>query len=375
MNETRELRGKQIQPDQIAKVDDSHYTVKSQSSHSIYELMSTEHGWICSCPDHMYRGVPCKHIHAVELSIKMHRTVQDDVVITEVTIDSCKHCNSTNIVKVGIRHNKSGDVQMFNCKDCKRKFSINLGFENMRATPDQITMAMNLFFNGESSRKTAQSLSLTGIQVSYVTIQNWIKKYVSLMDKYLEKITPQVGEAWRTDEIYLKVKGDRKYLFAMLDSETRFWLAQMVSAHKGNDDVSPMFKQAKRTANKVPSTLISDGASNFHHAWEKQYRAKNFLHKDTEHRRHIHLAGDMNNNQMESFNGNTIRFREQATRGIKKPDSPIFRGMQIHHNFIRPHQSLDNDTPADRAGIRILGDNKWKTIIQNASKDLPTLTR
>ena len=58
---------------------------------------------------------------------------------------------------------------------------------------------------------------------------------------------------------------------------------------------------------------------------------------------------------------------EKITRGIKKDDSTIFKGMQIHHNYIRPHQGLDGDTPADRAGIHIMGDNKWKTIIQNAS--------
>ena len=41
--------------------------------------------------------------------------------------------------------------------------------------------------------------------------------------------------------------------------------------------------------------------------------------------------------------------------------------MQIQHNYIRPHQGLDGDTPAERARIRIEGNNKWKTIIQNAS--------
>ena len=237
------------------------------------------------------------------------------------------------------------------------------------ATSDQTTMAMNLYFNGESSRKVAQSLTLTGIKVSYKTIQRWNKKYVDLMDKYLDKITPQVGESWRTDELYLKIKGDRKYLFAMLDSETRFWLVQMVSEHKGNDDVSPMFRNAKRKAKKVPTVLISDGAANFHHAWKDQYRAKNFLHKETEHH-HVHFKGDTNNNQMESFNGNTLRAREKVVRGIKKDDSAILTGMQIHHNYIRPHQGLDGDTPADRAGIRIRGDNKWLTIIQRHDPQL-----
>ena len=67
------------------------------------------------------------------------------------------------------------------------------------------------------------------------------------------------------------------------------------------------------------------------------------------------------------FNGN-IRMREKIVRGIKKDDSAILKGMQLHHNYIRPHQGLDGDTPADRAGIRVMGDNKWKTIIQNAVK-------
>ncbi|MCJ8306752.1 MAG: hypothetical protein HRU07_06865 [Nitrosopumilus sp.] len=55
-------------------------------------------------------------------------------------------------------------------------------------------------------------------------------------------------------------------------------------------------------------------------------------------------------------------------RGLKKVDSPAITGIQLYHNYIRPHMSLDGDIPASRAGIEIKGDNKWLTIIQNASK-------
>ena len=34
---------------------------------------------------------------------------------------------------------------------------------------------------------------------------------------------------------------------------------------------------------------------------------------------------------------------------------------------IRPHMSLDGKTPSV-AGIKVEGDNKWITLIQNASK-------
>jgi hypothetical protein len=42
--------------------------------------------------------------------------------------------------------------------------------------------------------------------------------------------------------------------------------------------------------------------------------------------------------------------------------------MQIFHNYIRPHMGLDGKTPADIAGIEVEGENKWITLIQNASK-------
>ena len=86
----------------------------------------------------------------------------------------------------------------------------------------------------------------------------------------------------------------------------------MVAEHKGNDDVEPMFKDAKRIAGKVPTTLISDKAANFHHTWKTQYKAKNFLHKDTWHINEIAFDGIHHNNQMEIFNGNTVRLREDV---------------------------------------------------------------
>ena len=63
-----------------------------------------------------------------------------------------------------------------------------------------------------------------------------------------------------------------------------------------------------------------------------------------------------------------IRDRERVTRNLKSPDSPILTGMQIFHNYVRPHMALDDKTPADLAGIEVHGENKWLTLIQNASK-------
>ncbi|MFZ0510661.1 MAG: hypothetical protein WAM14_03565, partial [Candidatus Nitrosopolaris sp.] len=100
-------------------------------------------------------------------------------------------------------------------RDCKRYFTINLGFERMRATPQIITSALQLYFTGESFRNVQKFLKLQGVNINHNTIYRWIKKYVTLMKAYLEKITPNVADAWRADELYLKVRGNPKYLFAL----------------------------------------------------------------------------------------------------------------------------------------------------------------
>ena len=62
------------------------------------------------------------------------------------------------------------------------------------------------------------------------------------MQSYLEKITPNVSDAWRADELYLKVKGNPKYLFALMDDQTRFWIAQQVADTKYTSNIRPLFK-------------------------------------------------------------------------------------------------------------------------------------
>ncbi len=183
---------------------------------------------------------------------------------------------------------------------------------------------------------------------------------------YLKGIVPRVSETWRTDEIFMKISGEQKLQYSMLDHETRFMITQYMANTKGTENVTPMFREAMMITDKIPTTLISDGAPNFHKAWKENYKAKNFLWKDTEHIRHIHMKGDKNNNRMERLNG-TIRDREVSYRGIKKMNSPLFDGFQIYYNFSKKHGGIGNKTPAEMAKIEVDGANKWKTIIQNAS--------
>ena len=152
-------------PKQVVRFDDLHYTVRSQSSNQVYEIVSTERGWSCACPDHVYRDVCCKYIHAVEISLKIRKKVEQATIIKEISVDCCKFCSSDRITKKGIKKTKHGDFQQFRCKDCGRRFIQNFGFERMRATPQAITITMNLYFNGESTRGAARSIRKSPLSV------------------------------------------------------------------------------------------------------------------------------------------------------------------------------------------------------------------
>lgn len=78
------------------------------------------------------------------------------------------------------------------------------------------------------------------------------------MGIYLSTITPQIGEKWHADEVWLKVKGDRKFLFAMIDHDTRFWIAQEVADSKFKRDAQSLLKMGKEVTKKIPSVFVTD---------------------------------------------------------------------------------------------------------------------
>jgi putative transposase len=357
----REERGLKIanKESQITRIEENFYTVLSQSGNGEYAVSMVDREWLCECPDNKYRHVKCKHIFAVEFSLKMREQVRENLAIQPLSTTNCIFCGSENIVKNAVRHNKYGDIQRYLCKTCGKRFSINIGFEKMKASPQIITSAMQLYFTGESLRNVQKFLKLQGVKVSHVAILKWIRKYIRLMENYLEKIKPNVSDTWRADELYVKVRGNMKYLFAMMDDETRFWIAQEVAETKTKHDARALFFRAKRLMGKQPKTLITDGLPTYSVACEQVF-------DEATHVRHITLKGDRNNNKMERLNGE-IRDREKTMRGLKKRRTTVLRGYQIYHNYIRPHEALDGKTPAEACGMRIKGNNKWLTLIQNAS--------
>lgn len=254
---TRETRGLLIAlGNQIRRINASTYKVKSQNGNGWYLVVKQEDVWKCECPDHYYRGVKCKHIWAVEFSLVLRERVVSQNFGLEGLCpapEACKFCGSTNIIKRGVKRHKHGAVQQYGCKDCGKRFVINVeGFHKAEYNPKVITLVLDLYFKGVSLRKIADHIKqFYGLQVHHTTILRWIQKYVELMKAYVDESKPQVGGVWHVDEMTVKVNGEYKWLWNLMDNDTRFLLAVQISKRREIEDARKVFREAKQRA-KMP---------------------------------------------------------------------------------------------------------------------------
>jgi transposase-like protein len=386
----RELRGLAIlsQPNTIIQTGKNQWDVRSQSKDEYYTVTKTFvkgrdkqhiHEWSCTCPDHTTRDVICKHIYAVQFSLKLktdievHSTEQQIERISPVI--SCPYCKSANVISRGKRKNQKGEVQVYGCKDCQRRFTKELGFNRMKHTPESITLALDLYFKGMSDRKIVDHLKqFHKVSVVHTTVLRWIKKYLALLGKYAEKNKVNVGNIWHSDEttVFIKKEDEKRYfqwIWNVMDAKTRYLLACQVTEERFVGDARKALKQAKDVTYVRPDAIVTDGLQAYKQAIVDEFYDIRAPIKNP----HIRLKDfetKPNNNILERLNG-TFRERTKVMRSL---DSSIgamefAAGMQTYYNYIRPHQGINGLTPAEMAGIQIdLTGNRWMTMIGLAVK-------
>ena len=210
-------------PGYCSQLDKTTFSVRSQTDHEKrYNVSITENGLVCECPDHQDRKSDCKHIKIVLDVMKKNQCYRNNTfkIMERAKLKKYKFCDSGNIKKWGVRKTKNGEVQRFKCLDCKKRFSTNFGFEKKQFDESIITQTMQIYYSKMSVRRIADHFEMIGIDVSFKTIYNWISQYSEMTSKYLDSIVPRVGDWFRADEVWVKIAGEQKYLFASMDDDT-----------------------------------------------------------------------------------------------------------------------------------------------------------
>jgi len=355
----RAIRGYAIiaKGDTITQLDENTFAVPSQHGNGLYQVTRLDSGWACTCPDHVYRKVECKHICAVKFWLMLRERLsrsQDSV--------KCKWCGSISIIKYGHEAGK----QVYKCRSCDSKFVLDDGFKRLKYDPKIITATLDLYFKGVSLRKISDHLrQFYGLNINFSTLYKWIKRYVEVMEKYVNSLVPEISGTLYADEMMVKVGGKWKWLWSIMDEDTRFLLASQISTNREINDARRLFQKAKeRLKGQRVEEVVTDGLRAYQDAFKKEFFT---LRKPrTEHIRHVRLAGEINDNLIERFQG-TRRERDKVLRGMKIDEAPIREGFDIYYNFIRPHMALNGGTPSEKANINLsLDQNRWLSLLRQS---------
>ena len=60
-----------------------------------------------------------------------------------------------------------------------------------------------------------------GIALAHTTILRWVQRYMPEFEKRCNRYARPVGDSWRADETYIKVRGQWVYLYLAVDKQSR----------------------------------------------------------------------------------------------------------------------------------------------------------
>jgi Transposase and inactivated derivatives len=277
---------------------------------------------------------------------------------------NCKKCDSSKVVKIG----KRDGVQRYKCKECNFRFLENDNFGRMRSQKHIIAVAIGFYFDGMSVRKIQEQIRyIFKVDVSQVTIHNWITKYSNLVYDYVSSLKVEFGDKWHVDETAIKIKGEQKWFWEIIDEDTRFMVAGHLSHTRTNKDCTILFEDAANRAINNPEFIFSDGCFAYRKPFNKVFYER--CNKSTQLIQNVGINSRRHNNLVERLHG-SLKDMLRARRGLDSMDKTrlLLKGWFVHYNFLRPHSALKGKTPAQVAGVDIDVSNKWESLIEQATK-------
>jgi transposase-like protein len=70
-----------------------------------------------------------------------------------------------------------------------------------------------------SYRQLEEMMQERGVVVDHSTLNRWVIKYASQIEKHFRLRRRPAGKSWRLDETYIKVKGEWQYLYRAVDRD------------------------------------------------------------------------------------------------------------------------------------------------------------
>lgn len=248
-----------------------------------------------------------------------------------------KKCNHSLFI---IKPNSIDDVSSSNLLG-------KTNFKRLRFPIFVVMQALMLFYVANSpARKISRFLFLAfNIKVSHVTICKWVKCFAPIFQQKSFDFNSDLdfnSDEWHIDETVIKVNGQKFWVWFVIDSETRFIISFHISQLRSEENAAITLFNASKSGK--PSSIVSDRLPGYNISVKSAF-------PDLKHIKVQSFADDITNNLIESFN-KTFKSWYKSKLGFKSFNSAnnmIFMFVYFY-NFIIPHSSLSNLSPAQVAG-------------------------
>ena len=154
-----------------------------------------------------------------------------------------------------------------------------------------------------------------GIDVSYDTIRRWIVKFGPTIARGLRRRQSQPGDIWHLDDVVVKIKGRKFWLWCALDPNSVV-LDEILQRRRDKKAMKCLLYRFMKKQGRTPKRFITDKLRSYG-------AAKREIAPGVEHRSHKDLNNRAENSHL------PFRKRERAMQGYRSPGS-LQRFLSIH---------------------------------------------
>jgi putative transposase len=174
-----------------------------------------------------------------------------------------------------------------------------------------------------SFRDVEELLAKRGIIVSYESIRQWCRKFGPEYARKLKRRQGRLGDVWHLDEVFVKIRGERHYLWRAVDQDGDV-IDILVQRYRNARAAKRFFRKLLKGQGSAPWRLVTDKL--------KSYGAAHRMTMPSV----AHDTGQYANNRAEVSHQPT-RQQERLMRGFKSAGQAQ-RFLSVHgaiQNFFR----------------------------------------
>jgi IS6 family transposase len=184
------------------------------------------------------------------------------------------------------------------------------------------------------TRDLEELLAERGVEVDHVSVYRWVIRFTPLLIDAARPCRHGVGDRWHVDETYVKVAGERRYVYRAVDQQGQV-IDVFVSPSRDIPAARRFFAKAIAATGTEPAEVVTDKASTYPAVLDE------FLPGA------FHNTAKHANNAIENDHGR-LKSRLRPMRGLKQDRSAriIIAGHALIQNLRRGHYELGVDTPS-----------------------------